>query len=422
MKLHLHLSSVVITLIFLSLSYQVEAQSKKTSSSKKAELIENGVISAEKFGLKPGETKARQTKALQAIVDFYADNVPHNSWDINLQNPEPTIIIPAGEYNVGEIELRSYVTIRGAGRGSTILKGTTFKADKQFNITIEDLSVVGYVGATKKSNYCLNNTSHSSAFKLRNCARIIFKNVCVKNYDVAIDNFNTYLLDLYSCFISYCNVCYMNDGNGSGLGGHSIRWFGGEMYSSAYGFVQKEGSSVLIMGATIENCRYGFFMINPSSFVINACSFEANNYDIYGALTHISVENNYFSKSGKKEGDAYLYATGAIGFALIQGNTFDLPVFGRPHIFIEDTTTVYSNILIGQNNIIYGGRIPVSERLLPYVNERGVNKYIDYLPNGGDLIMGQTIIYKNSQTGKYYIVTRNTEGDLLYSPLEKDLK
>ena len=223
-----------IFLVFILSFYPscVVAQSKKSVSIKEVGVVENGVISAEKFGLKPGETRAKQTKALQAIVDLYADNVPHNSWDINLQNPEPTIVIPAGEYNVGEIELRSYVTIKGSGRGSTVLKGATFKAEKQFNITVEDLSLVGYVGTTKESKYDLDNTSHSSAFKLTDCARLIFKNVSIKNYDVAFDNYNTYLVDLYSCFVSYCNVCYLNDGKGNGYGGHAVRWFGGEMCDS----------------------------------------------------------------------------------------------------------------------------------------------------------------------------------------------
>ena len=213
---------IVFALFAVLLPLTICAQNKKTTTIKEVGVIENGVIRAEKFGLKPGETKAKQTKALQAIVDLYADNVPHNSWDINLQNPEPTIIIPAGEYNVGEIELRSYVTIRGTGRGSTVLKGATFKAEKQYNITIEDLSIVGNVGATKESAYDLNSKKHSSAFKFTDCARLIFKNVSIKNHDVAFDNYNTYLVDLYSCFISYCNVCFMNDGKGNGYGnGHA---------------------------------------------------------------------------------------------------------------------------------------------------------------------------------------------------------
>ena len=397
----------------------MEAQSRDVASLKKAELIENGVIRAEEFGLIPGETKAKQTKALQAIVDLYANNVPDNSWDINLRNPEPTIIIPFGEYNIGEIELRSYVTIKGAGRGSTVLKGVTFKADKQYNITIEDLSIVGNVGATKESKYDLEKKNHSSAFKFIDCARLIFKNVCIKNYDVAFDNYNTYLVDLYSCFISYCHVCFMNDGKGNGYGGHAINWFGGEMTCSVYGFIQRNGDRVLINGSTIENCKYGFYLNNPGSFTINACSFEANNYDIYGTVTHINIENNHFSKSGKKEGDVFIYATSAIGFAIIQGNAFDQPVFGKPHIMVNETTRVYGNIMIGQNDIVHGGRIPVSERLLPYVMERGVNPYQTYLPDGKNMLMGQTIVYKNPNTGKFYLVTRDEGGNLLYSPMTR---
>ena len=407
-----------IFLVFILSFYPscVVAQSKKSVSIKEVGVVENGVISAEKFGLKPGETRAKQTKALQAIVDLYADNVPHNSWDINLQNPEPTIVIPAGEYNVGEIELRSYVTIKGSGRGSTVLKGATFKAEKQFNITVEDLSLVGYVGTTKESKYDLDNTSHSSAFKLTDCARLIFKNVSIKNYDVAFDNYNTYLVDLYSCFVSYCNVCYLNDGKGNGYGGHAVRWFGGEMCDSKYGFVQKNGSGVLLNGATIEGCKYGVDFIYPTSFSVNACYFEDNSYDIYGTVVHVNIENNYFSESGKKKGDAYIYASTAIGFATIQGNAFGQPVYGNPHIITGKDTKVYGNIMIGQNDIVHGGRIPVSESLLPYVMEKGVNPYQTYLPNGKNMLMGQTVVYKNPQTGKYYLVTRNESGKLLYLP------
>lgn len=417
---HLFKKIPIVFFLMTLIPYTVGAQNNKKVTIKDAGLIENGAIRVEKFGLKPGETKAKQTKALQAIVDLYANNVSSNSWDINLKNPEPTIIIPAGEYNVGEIELRSYVTIKGAGRGSTVLRGATFKAEKQYNITIEDLSIVGYVGATKESNYDFDRKNHSSAFKLTDCARLIFKNVSIKNYDVAFDNYNTYLVDLYSCFISYCNVCYMNDGKGNGYGGHAVRWFGGELCNSVYGFVQKNGHSVLINGSTIESCRYGLYLHNPGSFTINACGFEANNYDIYGNITHVNIENNHFSKSGKKEGDVFIYAPIAIGFAVIQGNAFDLPVFGRPHILIDEKTSVYGNIMIGQNDIVHGGRIPVSEKLLPFVMEKGVNPYQTYLPNGKNMLMGQTVVYKNPQTGKYYLVTRDESGKLLYLPFSRN--
>lgn len=422
MRRHFHLSFVVITLLFLFLPFQVEAQNKKTASLKKAELVENGVIRAEKFGLKPGETKSKQTKALQAIVDLYADNVSSNSWDINLQDPEPTIIISAGEYNVGEIKLRSYVTIKGAGRGSTVLKGATFKADKQYNITIEDLSIVGNVGATKESKYDLERKNHSSAFKLTDCARLVIKNVCIKNYDVAFDNYNTYLVDLYSCFISYCNVCYMNDGEGNGYGGHAVRWYGGEMCESKYGFVQKNGNGVLLSGATIEGCKYAVDCIYPTSLTVSSCYFEKNNYDIYGTIVHVNIENNFFSESGKVEGDAYIYAPTAIGFTIIQGNKFGNPVFGKPHILVNDDTRIYSNIKIGQNDIIHGGRIPVSEKLQSFVIEKGANIYQTYLPNGNQLLMGQIVVYKNSETGKYYLVIRNEEGELLFLPFVKEIK
>lgn len=416
MKRCSQLSVVFVSILLLLCPCQANAQSKKMASLQKAGVVENGVIRAEKLGLKPGETKAKQTKALQAIVDLYANNVSSNSWDINLENPEPTIIIPAGEYNVGEVELRSYVTIKGAGRGSTVLKGVTFKAEKQYNITIEDLSIVGYVGTTKESNYDLNNKNHSSAFKFTDCARLIFKNVSIKNYDVAFDHYNTYLVDLYSCFISYCNVCYMNDGKGNGYGGHAVRWFGGEMCDSKYGFVQKNGSGVLLNGATIEGCKYGVDFIYPTSFSVNACYFEDNNYDIYGTVVHVNIENNYFSESGKKKGDAYIYAPTAIGFATIQGNAFGQPVHGNPHIMTGNDTKVYGNIMIGQNDIVHGGRIPVSEKLLPYVMEKGVNPYQTYLPNGKNMLMGQTVVYKNPQTGKYYLVTRDESGKLMYLP------
>lgn len=418
MKRCSQLSVVFVSILLLLCPCQANAQSKKMASLQKAGYVENGEIRAEKFGLKPGESKAKQTKALQAIVDFYAENVSSNSWDINLQKPEPTIIIPAGEYNVGEIDLRSYVTIKGAGRGSTVLKGVTFKADRQFNITIADLSIVGYVGATKESKYDIEKKNHSSAFKLTDCARLIFKNVNIKNYDVAIDNYNTYLVDLYSCFISYCNVCYMNDGKGSGHGGHAVRWYGGEMNNSVYGFVQKSGNSVLINGATIEGCKYGIDFIYPNSFNVNACYFEDNNFDIYGRVVHVNIENNYFSESGKKEGDVYIYAKSAIGYAIIQGNAFGLPIGETPHILIDEGTTVYGNIMIGQNDIIHGGRIPVSDKLLPYIMEKGVNPYQTYLPDGKKMLMGQTIVYKNSKTGKYYLVTRDSEGMLLYLPFD----
>ena len=402
--------------------YNVGAQNKKNTTTKEAGVVENGVIRAEKFGLKQGETKAKQTKALQAIVDLYANNVPHNSWDINLQNPEPTIIIPAGEYNVGEIELRSYVTIKGAGRGSTVLKGATFKAVKQYNITIEDFSIVGYATTSKESNYDLDKKNHSSAFKFTDCARLIFKNVSIRNYDVAFDHYNTYLVDLYSCFISYCNVCYLNDGKGNGYGGHAVRWFGGEMCDSQYGFVQKNGNGVFLNGATIEGCKYGIDLVFPTSFTVNACYFEANNFDVYGNIIRVSIENNYFSESGKKKGDAYIYATKSIGFAVIEGNAFGQPIGGAPHIQTGKDTKVYGNIMIGQNQIVNGGRIPVSDDLLPYIMEKGVNKFQTYLSNGEGLLMGQTYIYKNPKTNKYYLVTRDTEGNLLYLSFENEMK
>lgn len=381
--------------------------------------ITNGEIKASWFGLKAG-SKADQTKALQSIVNLYESNVSHNSWDINLKNPEPTIVIPAGKYNVGEVKLRSYVTIKGSGRGSTELHGVKFIADRQFNITVEDLSIVGTSGGSKKSNYTLDNNKHLSAFKLKGCARLIFKNVSIKNYDVAFDMYNTYLVDLYSCFVSYCNVCYLNDGDGDGNGGHAVRWFGGELYASKYGFVQKSGNSVLLDGATIENCKCGINFIAPVSFTVDACYFEGNSYDIVGKILHVSVENCYFSESGKGKGDAYIYASSAIGYANFQGNKFGQPISNNPHIMVADNANVYSNIMIGQNFIVNGGRIPVSNRLLPFIKENGINTFQTYLPNGKHMIMGQTVIYKNPRSGKYYIITRDTEGNLLFSPLSQN--
>lgn len=377
--------------------------------------ITNNEIKATWFGLRSG-SKADQTKKIQTIIDLFQSNVSSNSWDINPKNPEPTVIIPAGEYNVGEIYLRSYLTIKGAGRGSTILRGVAFKATKQYNITIEDLSLVGYVAAAKNGSYNIDNTSHSSAFKLNDCARLIFKNVCIKNYDVAFDNYNTCLVDLYSCFVSSCNVCYMNDGKGHGYGGHAIRWYGGEMSDSKYGFVQKNGSGVLLNGATLEACEYGVNLIYPTSFSINSCYFEANNYDIYGTIVHVNIENNYFTEYGKDADGAYIYATPSIGFAVIQGNKFGEKLPNAPHIMLEEKGVVYGNILIGQNDIIHGSRIPVSERLLPFISEKGSNVYQTYLPDAEKMLMGQTVVYKNPNTGEYYLITRSEEGELLFSP------
>ena len=78
------------------------------------------------------------------------------------------------------------------------------------------------------------------------------------------------------------------------------------------------------------------------SFNINSCGFEANNYDIYGAIVHVNIENCYFSKSGKKKGDLFIYAPFAIGYTIIQGNTFDLPVYGKPHI-VKSSTYYWGN-------------------------------------------------------------------------------
>lgn len=72
--------------------------------------------------------------------------------------------------------------------------------------------------------------------------------------------------------------------------------------------------------------------------------------------------------------------------------------------------------MIGQNDIMHGGRIPVSDRLLPFVMEKGVNTYQTYLPDGNNMLMGQTVIYYNSKTGKYYLITRDINGQLLYLP------
>ena len=380
--------------------------------------IANGEINASWFGLKAG-SKEDQTKTLQSIIDLYQNNVSHNSWDINLLNPEPAIFIPSGRYYVGAIKLRSYVTIKGAGRGSSELRGVTFYANGQFNFSIENLSLVGNIGASKATDYNLDNTSHSSAFILRDCARLIFRNVSIKNYNVAFDNYNTYLVDLYSCFISYCNVCYLNDGKGGGYGGHAVRWYGGEMCESKYGFVQKNGNGVLLNGATIEACQFGIDFIYPVSFTVDACYFENNNYDIYGTVVHVNILNNFFSETGKVKGNAYIYAPTAIGFTIIQGNKFGKPIFDNPHIMIDDKTQVYGNITIGQNDIVHGGRIPVSERLLSSIVEKGTNTYQTYLPDGKSMLMGQTIIYKEPSTGKFFLVTRDTGGNLLSIPFEK---
>ena len=381
--------------------------------------ITNGELKAEWFCFKPG-IKSDQTKKLQSMINLYSSNVSHNSWDINLLNPEPTIVIPPGKYNLGEIELRSFVTIKGAGRGSTELHGVVFKATSQYNFTVEDLSIVGDVPIKKTDDFDLENKKCRSAFQLSDCARLIFKNVCIRNYDMAFDNYNTYLVDLYSCFISYCYVGYLNDGKGSGYGGHAVRWFGGEIYQSKYGFVQKNGNGVLLTGATMENCEYAILFIYPVSFTVEACYFEANTYDIFGTVVHVNIENNFFSISGKPDYGAYIYAKKAIGYAVIQGNKFSMPISGKPHILVDEDSKIYGNIMIGQNDIMHGDRIPVSERLLPYIRENGTNTFQTYLPDGKKMLMGQIVVYKNTQTGLFYLVTRDNDGNLLFVPFSKE--
>ncbi len=420
MRYYFQLFSVVITTLLFLFPFPclVEAQNKTVVSVKEAGLVENGVIRAETFGLRPGETKANQTKALQAIVDLYANNVPHNSWDINLQNPEPTIIIPAGEYNVGEIELRSYVTIKGAGRGSTLLRGVTFKAENQYNINIEGLSLVG-VNSHSTNHYkkTPNEISGTAAIAFRDCGRVIMKNVAIRNYNIAIDFYNTVLTDFYSCYISYCDIGFKNDGKGNGYGGHAIRWLGGEICESNIGVFQKMGNSVSFIGATLEGCDRAFSLEYPVSFNINSCYFEANTFDVFGNIIHTNIEDCFFSDAHKKKEGTYIYAE-SIGQTIIQGNKFNRQVGGHPYVEFKKGGKYYHNLYIGQNDIVGGGRIIVSDSISDAIEERGRTPYQTYLPDGKQLMMGQTIVYRNTKTNKYYLVTRDSEGKLLYLPFD----
>lgn len=381
-------------------------------------VVKNDYLDIKWFGVKPN-TGEDQTKRVQEVVNLFSSNVPSNSWDINLQKPEPRIDFPAGRYYVGEIKLRSYMTLRGQGRGSTELRGVSFVATGQYNISIEDMSLVGT--ERKSSHRDIKNPETikgHSAICFRDSGRIIIKNITIRNYAIAVDFYNTILTDFYSCFISYCDLGFRNDGKGNGYGGHAIRWFGGEICESNVGVVQKMGNSVSFIGATLEGCGYAMYLDYPVSFTISSCYFEANTFDIYGNIVHTNIENCFFSDAHKTKEGTYIYAK-TIGQSTIRNNKFNRQIEDRPYVELERGGTNYHNLYIGQNDIVGGGRIIVSNEIQDAIEERGRSSYQTYLPDGKSMLMGQTIVYQNPETGKYYLVTRDSKGELLYLPFDR---
>lgn len=371
--------------------------------------ISNETIDVSWFDIKDNNRNT-QTNRLQQVINLFANNVPRNSWDINLQQPEPQILFPKGRFNLGEIHLRSYVTIKGQGRGSTELRGVSFIAENQYNINIEDVSLFGRESAPV-TNMIIGE--EKSAFVFKNCGRLLFKNVVVRNYDKAFDFYNTVLSDFYSCYVSYCLTGFCNDGSGAGFGGHAIRWFGGEICNCDVGFSQRMGNSVDIIGSTIENCSKAIDLEYPVSFNISSCYFEANIFDIYGNIIHTNIENNFFSDAHKTAEGTYIYAN-SIGLTTIRGNKFNKQIGSRPYIEVQQGAAYYHNLSITQNDMVGGGRIVVSRQIEDAIEERGRLNYQQYLPDGEQMFMGQLIMYKDPKTSKYYIITRNEEGKLLY--------
>ena len=98
--------------------------------------ISNEVINVAWFGVEPG--KDCHTR-FQKVLDLYAENVPNNPWDFWPQKPEPKIVIPNGVYDLGEVNIRSYLTIEGQGNGATVLRNTYFKGADIFNVKISNL-------------------------------------------------------------------------------------------------------------------------------------------------------------------------------------------------------------------------------------------------------------------------------------------
>ena len=58
----------IIFLLMALIPLAINAQNKKSVTIKDAGVIDNGVIRAEKFGLKPGETKVKQTDFFNFIT------------------------------------------------------------------------------------------------------------------------------------------------------------------------------------------------------------------------------------------------------------------------------------------------------------------------------------------------------------------
>lgn len=377
--------------------------------------VKNDYIDVRWFGVESNTTR-NQTERIQEIVNLFSSNVPTNSWDINLKRPEPQIKFPAGRFYLDEVKIRSYMTIRGQGRGSTELRGVSFTASGQFNINLEDMSLVGTEKKYPDSSVLIRNIlSGRAALSFKDCGRVIVKNVAIRDYFIAIDFYNTVLTDFYSCYISYCGIGFKNDGKGNGYGGHAIRWFGGEISESNIGMWQKNGNSVSFIGAAMEGCGYAFYLDYPISFTINSCYFEANKFDIYGNIIHTNIEDSFFSDARKDQNGTYIYAE-SIGVSSIRGNKFSSQIGDHPYIEVEKGARYYHNLYIGQNDIIGGGRIIVSNEVMDAVEERGRQAFQTYLPDGENMLIGQTIVYKNPRTGKYYLVTRDTEGKLLFLP------
>lgn len=396
---------------------ETDLQGDVEISAKISGAVKNDRLDVKWFGVKPNSGED-QTDRVQEIVNLFSSNVSSNSWDINLQKPEPRIDFPAGRYNVGEIKLRSYMTIRGQGRGSTELRGVSFTATNQYNINIEDMSLVGpeHLSSNRKTKNPESINGYS-AICFKECGRIIIKNLAIRNYSVAIDFYNTVLTDFYSCYISYCDLGFKNDGKGNGYGGHAIRWFGGEICESSIGVMQIMGNSVSFIGTTLEGCRHAIYLEYPVSFTVSSCYFEANTFDIYGNIVHTIIENCFFSDAHKTNEGTYIYAK-AIGQSTIRSNKFNQQIENRPYVEIERGGTYYHNLYIGQNDIVGGGRIIVSAEIQDAVEERGRMIFQTYLPEGKDLLMGQTIIYQNPKNGSVYLVTRDLNGKLLFLPFE----
>lgn len=373
--------------------------------------IANEVINVAWFGVEPEkDCHAR----FQKVLDLYASNVPNNPWDFWPKKPEPKIVIPNGVYDLGEVNIRSYLTIEGQGIGATVLRNTCFKGSDIYNIKISNLVLRNGTKSIATDAISLDKKkTYKVAIDIDHGSFVVMENVAIQNYDIGIYLNRCYNFETYSCQIKYCSIGLQTEGPSDGDACHALNIYGGVITSYNYGIVLNKGFGVNIGRTTIEGGNYGIYSKSIGSMNVFNNYFERNKIaDLYGVLLNTTFYDNYIANSGKTAKSYYIYAT-ALLFSNIYNNFFSprnsnstIPYIELANNVTPQRISIYGNDVGGTHALI------LNDKLTPNSNVGD-----GFIPGNGSWELnpgGHLSVFRNTTYGNLVLRLETAQGPVYF--------